>query len=90
MKFELSNRIKRLPPYLFSEIDRIKGRLRKNGVNFIDLSIGDPDIQTPKGVIEILHKSSKIKDNQKYALDRGKGVLRKEICRWVKHRFGVI
>ena len=89
MIFELSSRLKKLPPYLFAEIDRQKQELKAKGVDLIDLSIGDPDIPAPSKVIQVLYKSSKIKENQKYALDQGKYNLRCAIKKWFKKRFGV-
>jgi len=87
--FELSERLRKLPPYLFAEIDRQKKELRDNGVSFIDLSIGDPDVSAPQAVIDSLYAASKIKENQKYALDQGKQALRASISRWFLKRFGV-
>jgi len=87
--WELSDRLKRLPPYLFAEIDRKKSELRKNKVKFIDLSIGDPDIEAPLGMIKTLVVAAKIKLNQKYALDQGKDEFRKAIKKWFKKRFTV-
>lgn len=87
--FSLSKRIKRLPPYLFAEIDRQKQAFRKRGEKLIDLSIGDPDILAPKEAVLSLCKSSGIKKNQKYALDSGKESLRIAVKNWVKKRFKV-
>lgn len=88
-KFEFSQNLRRLPPYLFAQIDRQKQELKKNGVKFIDLSIGDPDIPAPKKVIDTLYKCAKLKENQKYALDQGKYEFRKTIKAWFKERFKV-
>ena len=87
--FELSQRLKRLPPYLFAQIDKQKVELRKKGIKFIDVSIGDPDILAPDKVINALHKSAKEKSNQRYALDQGKEGFRKSIKKWSKKRFGI-
>jgi LL-diaminopimelate aminotransferase len=87
--FEISSRLKKLPPYLFAEIDRKKNQLRKKGVNFFDLSIGDPDILAPKKVIRTLYQQAKLKENQKYALDEGKLSLRKAIKKYFQKRFKV-
>jgi LL-diaminopimelate aminotransferase len=87
--FELSSRLKKLPPYLFAEIDRKKNELKKKWIRFFDLSIGDPDILAPKKVIDTLYKEAKLKENQKYALDEGKLSLRKAIKKWFKKRFKV-
>lgn len=89
MNFELASRLKKLPPYLFAEIDRKKSQLRKKGIKFFDLSIGDPDIPAPQKVIDVLYQQAKLKENQKYALDEGKLSLRRAIKRWFKKRFKV-
>ena len=88
--WELSKRLKRLPPYLFAEIDRKKRELEKKKVKFIDLSIGDPDIEAPLGMLKMLAVTSKVKENQKYALDQGKDKFRRSIKKWFKKRFKVV
>ncbi|MBU2102407.1 MAG: aminotransferase class I/II-fold pyridoxal phosphate-dependent enzyme [Candidatus Omnitrophota bacterium] len=88
-QFELSKRLHKLPPYLFAEIDRQKKELRDQKIDFIDLSIGDPDIPAPGRVLDALYEASKTKDNQKYALDQGKLVLRQAIKKWFLTRFAV-
>jgi LL-diaminopimelate aminotransferase len=88
-QIDISKRLKTFPPYLFAEIDRQKSELRKKGIKFIDVSIGDPDIQAPRSVIETLYSSAKIKENQKYALDQGSAAFRKTIKNWTKKRFNV-
>jgi LL-diaminopimelate aminotransferase len=87
--FELSERFKKLPPYLFAEIDKQKKELKDKGISFIDLSIGDPDIPAPQSVIDTLYAAAKIKNNQKYALDQGKYELCKAIKAWFSKRFNV-
>jgi LL-diaminopimelate aminotransferase len=87
--FELSERLKKLPPYLFAKIDRQKKELRDKGVRFIDLSIGDPDIPAPQSIVNALCVAAADKDNQKYPLDQGKARLRKTIKIWFQKRFGV-
>ncbi len=88
--FEISQKLKSLPPYLFAEIDKKKAELKKKKVNFIDLSIGDPDVSAPKRVLDVLYSASKIKANQKYALDQGSLQFRQSIKKWFKKRFKVI
>jgi len=89
-KFELSKRLQKLPPYLFAEIDRQKTALKKKGINFIDVSIGDPDIASPCLIIDTLYRAAQKKENQKYALDQGSPKLRKSIKAWMKKRFRVV
>ncbi|MBD3263483.1 MAG: aminotransferase class I/II-fold pyridoxal phosphate-dependent enzyme [Candidatus Omnitrophica bacterium] len=87
--FDLSERLKGITPYLFAEIDRKKSALRKKKVKFTDLSIGDPDLKVPGGVVKALYRESSVKANQKYAMDRGNPVLRGAIRQWFLKRFGV-
>ena len=86
---EWSDRLKKLPPYLFAEIDDIKSDLKERNVKFIDVSIGDPDINAPKDVLNILHQMSQIKVNQQYDLSKSKFTLRVAIKTWMRNRFGV-
>ncbi len=87
--YDFSKRLKRLPPYLFAEIDKVKTELKAKGVKFTDVSIGDPDIPAPKALAKVLSSKAKLKENQKYALDQGKAALRAAIKRWFKKRFRV-
>jgi alanine-synthesizing transaminase len=47
-------RIKRLPPYVFEQVNRIKAAARANGADIIDLGMGNPDLQAPQHVIDKL------------------------------------
>ena len=89
IKIELSERLDRLPPYLFVEIDRAKKKAREEGKDIIDLGVGDPDQPTPRFIIDALHKSSLDPSTHKYALDKGLPDLRIAIAEWYKSRFGV-
>jgi len=89
MGFELSERVKRLPPYLFVEIDKAKRKARAEGRDIIDLGIGDPDEASPKEVVEALYKASGDMKNQRYPLDEGIPALRNRIAEWYKERFSV-
>lgn len=46
------HRIRRLPPYVFEEVNRIKARLRGEGVDIIDFGMGNPDMPTPKHIVD--------------------------------------
>jgi len=89
MHIELSERLKKLPPYLFLAIDRAKKCAIEQGRDIIDLGIGDPDKPTPKFIIDALNKAVKDPSTHRYALDAGLFELRKEIARWYKKRFNV-
>ncbi len=89
MRFELSQRLQKLPPYLFAEIDKAKRRLRAEGRDLIDLGVGDPDQPTPPHIIEALYRAAKDPANHTYALDFGMPELREAIAGWYRDRFGV-
>lgn len=86
---ELADRLKKLPPYLFAEIDRMKREVVKTGRDIIDLGVGDPDLPTPPHIIEALHRAALDPANHRYALDLGMPALRRAIADWYGRRFGV-
>lgn len=87
--FTLSKKLEALPPYLFLEIDKAKRKARAEGRDIIDLGIGDPDLPTPKHIIEALYIAAKDPATHRYALDQGMPVLRRAIQGWYKRRFNV-
>jgi LL-diaminopimelate aminotransferase len=89
IKFEVANRLKRLPPYLFAEIDKKKRELIKQGKDIIDLGVGDPDQPTPKHIIEALARAAQDPRNHQYALDAGMPEFKNAIAKWYDRRFGV-
>jgi len=88
-EIQTPDRLKKLPPYLFAEIDRIKRELIAQGKDVIDLGVGDPDLPTPSFIIEALSEAAKNPANHKYALDQGMPELRRSIAAWYKNRFHV-
>ncbi|MFH1678364.1 MAG: LL-diaminopimelate aminotransferase [Candidatus Omnitrophota bacterium] len=90
MNFDVSSRLKKLPPYLFLEIDRIKRKARQEGKDVIDFGIGDPDQPTPKHIIQALNKAAQEPLNHRYALDQGMPRLRQAIADWYNKRFKVV
>ncbi|MCK4423071.1 MAG: aminotransferase class I/II-fold pyridoxal phosphate-dependent enzyme, partial [Candidatus Omnitrophica bacterium] len=86
---EFSDRLKKLPPYLFAEIDKAKRQAKAEGKDIIDLGIGDPDQPTPRHIIDELYKAAQDPANHKYALDAGLPRLREVIAKWYQERFGV-
>ncbi|MBP7056072.1 MAG: LL-diaminopimelate aminotransferase [Candidatus Omnitrophica bacterium] len=89
IKFEQSERLKKLPPYLFVEIDKAKKKARDEGRDIIDLGIGDPDIPTPDFVIDAMNKAMRDPKNHRYPLDQGLPEFRQACAKWFKNRFGV-
>lgn len=89
MEIKFSDRLNKLPPYLFVEIDRAKQKARAEGRDIIDLGIGDPDEGSPKEVIEALYKAAQDPTSHHYPLDQGKFLFRQKVAQWYKNRFGV-
>jgi LL-diaminopimelate aminotransferase len=87
--FERAERLKRLPPYLFAEIDSKKKKKIREGKDIIDLGVGDPDQPTPRNIIDKLYESAKKPETHRYPLGRGIKELREAIASWYKERFDV-
>ncbi len=86
---EVAERIKKLPPYLFAEIDRLKDEIAKNGVDIIDLGVGDPDIPTPEAIIDVAKEALYDAKNHQYPSYVGMYGFREAVSNWYKNRFGV-
>lgn len=86
---ELAERLKRLPPYLFAEIDRKKREVRARGVDVIDLGIGDPDLPTPPHIIHALQKAAEDPANHRYPSYEGMLAYRQAVADWYAKRFNV-
>jgi len=89
MRIEKAKRIDQIPPYLFAEIDKKKQEMRKKGVDLIDLGIGDPDLPTPKLVIERLKTAAENPRNHRYPPYEGMIEFRTAVARWYEKRFSV-
>ena len=89
MKIAYSKRFHRIPPYIFAEIEQLKSKKRKEGVDLIPLGIGDPDLETPRLIIDELIKQVQVPDNQNYPSSMGEEDFRLAIQRWYNVRFGV-
>lgn len=82
-------RIKRLPPYVFAEVNKVKAALRAKGRDIIDLGMGNPDSAPPKHVIEKLREVALDETAHGYSVSRGIHGLRKACAMYYKRRFGV-
>jgi len=87
--FEVSKRLKKLPPYLFAEIDRKKKKLISEGVNIIDFGIGDPDLPTPENIVEAMKKGVGNSSFHRYPLGKGTPAFRKAIADFYKNNYEV-
>ena len=88
-KVEVGSRISRLPPYLFGRINKMKYELRVNGVDVIDLGMGNPTDPTPKPVVDKLMEAALDPRNHRYSVSNGIAGLRKEVAKKYKKKYGV-
>ncbi len=87
--FELSERLRRLPPYLFAEIDEMKKRKEREGVRIIDFGVGDPDIPTPKHIVDAMKKAVEKPENHRYPSYEGLLEFRRAVAEFYERRKGV-
>lgn len=87
--FRPARRIANLPPYLFAEISRTIARLKAEGKDVISLGIGDPDLPTPRHVLDRLWQAAQDPANHRYPESDGLPEFRRSIAGWYQRRFGV-
>ena len=86
---KLSQRLDKLPPYLFVEINRKIAEKRARGEDVISFAIGDPDMPTPHHIIDRLCQAAHDPDNHRYPETAGLSELRQAIALWYQKRFGI-
>ena len=84
-----ASRVQKIPPYLFVEISRKIARKRAEGVEVISFGIGDPDLETPTPVIDVLRETAWDGPNHRYPESEGLPEFRKATADWYQRRFGV-
>ena len=83
------HRIKRLPPYVFAEVNAMKARARAAGEDIIDFGMGNPDQPTPQHIVDKLVEASRNPRAHRYSASRGIPGLRKAQAAYYQRRFGV-
>lgn len=83
------HRIKRLPPYVFAEVNELKARARTNGEDIIDFGMGNPDSPTPAHIVNKLVETVHDAKTHRYSASRGIPGLRKAISAYYARRFRV-
>jgi alanine-synthesizing transaminase len=83
------HRIKRLPPYVFAEVNRLKAAARASGADIIDLGMGNPDLPTPPHIIEKLVETVSKPRTNRYSASKGIPGLRRAQAAYYERRFGV-
>jgi alanine-synthesizing transaminase len=83
------HRIRRLPPYVFEEVNRLKAKLRAEGTDIIDFGMGNPDMPTPKHIVDKLVETARDPKSGRYSASKGIPGLRKAMANYYGRRFGV-
>ncbi|MEM2934219.1 MAG: LL-diaminopimelate aminotransferase [Methanocellales archaeon] len=89
IKVEYANRINALPQYLFAAIDELKQQKIKEGVDVIDLGVGDPDRPTPKHIVEAMCQAVLDPKTHRYPSYVGMLSFREAVAEWYKKTFKV-
>ncbi len=82
-------RMHRLPPYVFAVVGDLKMQLRRQNIDIIDMSMGNPDLPTPQHIVDKLAEAAQKPANHRYSVSRGIPNLRKAICDWYERKFAV-
>jgi alanine-synthesizing transaminase len=83
------HRIRRLPPYVFEQVNKIKAKARAGGADIVDLGMGNPDMPAPKHVIEKLVETAGKPRTDRYSASKGIPGLRRAQANYYERRFGV-
>ncbi|MEX1148063.1 MAG: aminotransferase class I/II-fold pyridoxal phosphate-dependent enzyme, partial [Sphingomonadales bacterium] len=83
-------RIKRLPPYVFAEVNAMKARARAAGEDIIDLGMGNPDLPTPRHIVDKLVETVANPRTHGYSQSRGIPGLRRALAAYYERRFNVV
>lgn len=82
-------RIQNLPPYVFEQVNKLKYEARANGKDIIDFGMGNPDLPTPRHIIDKLVETVNNPKTHRYSASKGIPGLRQAQARYYKRRFGV-
>ena len=85
----VAERVRTLPPYLFAELDRKVSAKRASGADVISLGVGDPDLPTPRHVVEALQEAVEDPATHQYPSYYGLPAFRVAVAEWYGRRFGV-
>ncbi len=83
------SRIQRLPPYVFAVVGDLKMKLRRQNIDIVDFSMGNPDIPTPPYIVDKLVEAVQKPVNHRYSLSRGIPHLRDAVCERYKRLYDV-
>ncbi|MFA6155114.1 LL-diaminopimelate aminotransferase [Mesorhizobium sp.] len=83
------HKVRRLPPYVFEQVNRLKASARSRGADIIDLGMGNPDLPTPKAIVDKLCEVVRDPRTHRYSSSRGIPGLRRAQASYYARRFGV-
>ncbi|NDV85149.1 LL-diaminopimelate aminotransferase [Aurantimonas aggregata] len=83
------HKVRRLPPYVFEEVNRLKAAARAGGADIIDLGMGNPDLPTPAFIVDKLCEVIRDPRSHRYSASKGIAGLRKAQAAYYQRRFGV-
>jgi alanine-synthesizing transaminase len=83
------HKVRRLPPYVFEQVNRLKASARSRGADIIDLGMGNPDLPTPKAIVDKLVETVRDPRTHRYSSSRGIPGLRRAQANYYARRFGV-
>ncbi|TPJ53876.1 LL-diaminopimelate aminotransferase [Mesorhizobium sp. B2-7-1] len=83
------HKVRRLPPYVFEQVNRLKASARSHGADIIDLGMGNPDLPTPKAIVDKLCEVVRDPRTHRYSSSRGIPGLRRAQANYYQRRFGV-
>lgn len=81
--------VRRLPPYVFEPVNKLKAKARANGEDIIDLGMGNPDLPTPPHIVEKLVETVQRPETHRYSVSKGINGLRKAQAAYYERRFDV-
>lgn len=83
------HKVRRLPPYVFEQVNRLKASARAAGADIVDLGMGNPDLPTPQSIVDKLCEVVQDPRTHRYSTSKGIPGLRKAQARYYERRFGV-
>src|ERR1700754_723259 len=83
------HKVRRLPPYVFEQVNRLKASARSRGADIIDLGMGNPDLPTPKAIVDKLCEVVQDPRTHRYSSSKGIPGLRRAQAAYYARRFGV-
>jgi alanine-synthesizing transaminase len=83
------HKVRRLPPYVFEQVNRLKASARAAGADIIDMGMGNPDLPTPQGIVDKLCEAVQDPRTHRYSSSKGIPGLRRAQAGYYERRFGV-